>query len=278
MRSPSRRLSFIAQRLHSRHTKVKKHSAPTAGQLPSGTGREFPVDQRRIFGTRNRETSPTCSSTASPSIGSSLSKYHPSQTVQKSGEVSQCQHLDRYRRARRVAETGPDQPDNPEDVREDTGPSAQRHVPIIQKIQKIAETPQVVQRECRSSRRSRRNSCGRCRGSSSCRRRLSTRQVLVIQSPEDRVCQDMIVDFLLCVTTPSTDNPDDAADNGGFSEPAACSQRTCPRWDRDRTRPRKSRRLSPRHKDRSQRHLLFTQNTQKFAEVPRVVQRLSRSP
>ena len=76
------------------------------------------------------------------------------QTVQKSGEVSQCQHLDRYRRSRREAETGPGQPDNPEDGREDTGPSAQRHVPIIQKFQKIAETPQVVQRECRSSRRS----------------------------------------------------------------------------------------------------------------------------
>ena len=80
---------------------------------------------------------------------------------------------------------------DPEDGREDTCPSAQRHVPIIQKI---AETPQVVQRECRSSGRSRRllrhhrNSCGRCRGSSSSRRRLCTRQVLVIQSPEDRVC------------------------------------------------------------------------------------------
>ena len=73
------------------------------------------------------------------------------QTVQKSGEVSQCQHLDRYRRARREAETGPNHPDNPEDGREDTDPSAQRHVPIIQKLQKIAETPQVVQRECRSS-------------------------------------------------------------------------------------------------------------------------------
>ena len=115
------------------------------------------------------------------------------QTVQKSGEVSQCQHVDRYRRARKEAETGPDQPENPEDGREDTRPSAQRHVPIIQKFQKIAETPQIAQRECRSSRRTRRllrhhrNSCGRCRGSSSSRRRLSTQQVLVIQSPEDRV-------------------------------------------------------------------------------------------
>ena len=36
-------------------TKVTKHSAATAGQLPLGTGGEFPVDQRRIFGTTNRE-------------------------------------------------------------------------------------------------------------------------------------------------------------------------------------------------------------------------------
>ena len=66
------------------------------------------------------------------------------QTVQKSGEVYQCQHLDRYRSARREAETGPDQPENPEDGREDTGPSAQRHVPIIQKFQKTVETPQEL--------------------------------------------------------------------------------------------------------------------------------------
>ena len=65
------------------------------------------------------------------------------QTVRKSGEVSQRQHLDRYRSARREAETGPDQPENPEDRREDTGPSPQRHVPIIKKFHKIAETPQV---------------------------------------------------------------------------------------------------------------------------------------
>ena len=71
------------------------------------------------------------------------STNHPDGT-EVGGEVSQCQHLDPYRRSRREAETGPDQPDNPEDGREDTGPSAQRHVPIIQKIQKIAETPQVV--------------------------------------------------------------------------------------------------------------------------------------
>ena len=150
------------------------------------------------------------------------------QTVQKSGEIPQCQHIDRYRRARRETETGHEQPENPEDGREDTGPSAQRHVPIIQKFQMIAETPQVVQRECRSSGRSRRllrhhrNSCGRLPGSSSSRRWLSTRQVLVIQSPEDGVVRqvqdmDMIVDhgyvrrFPTCVTTPSTDNPDDAA-------------------------------------------------------------------
>ena len=94
-------------------------------------------------------------------------------------------------------------------MKEDTGPSPQRHVPIIQKFQKIAETPQVVQRQSRSSRRSRRllrhhrYSCGRCRGSSSSRRRLSTRGVLVIQSSEDRVRPrqvqdiDMIVDFPL---------------------------------------------------------------------------------
>ena len=36
-------------------TKVTKHSAATAGQLPFGTGGEFLVDQRRIFGTSNRE-------------------------------------------------------------------------------------------------------------------------------------------------------------------------------------------------------------------------------
>ena len=36
-------------------TKVTKHSAATAGQLPLGTGGEFLVDQRRIFGTSNRE-------------------------------------------------------------------------------------------------------------------------------------------------------------------------------------------------------------------------------
>ena len=36
-------------------TKVTKHSAATAGQLPLGTGGEFVVDQSRIFGTSNRE-------------------------------------------------------------------------------------------------------------------------------------------------------------------------------------------------------------------------------
>ena len=96
-------------------TKVTKHSAATAGQLPLGTGREFAVDQRRNF------------------------------RHQQSGDFTDIffhSHLDRYRRTTREAETGPDQPDNPEDGREDTGPSAQRHVPIIQKIQKIAEAPQ----------------------------------------------------------------------------------------------------------------------------------------
>ena len=36
-------------------TQVSKHFAATAGQLPLGTGGEFPVDQRRIVGTSNRE-------------------------------------------------------------------------------------------------------------------------------------------------------------------------------------------------------------------------------
>ena len=36
-------------------TRVSKHSAATAGQLPLGTGRECLVDPRRIFGTSNRE-------------------------------------------------------------------------------------------------------------------------------------------------------------------------------------------------------------------------------
>ena len=59
------------------------------------------------------------------------------QTVQKSGEVSQCQHLDRYRRARRVAETG---------------------VATNQKIQRTVDRTQVrVHRDMyRSSRSSRR--------------------------------------------------------------------------------------------------------------------------
>ena len=35
-------------------------------------------------------------------------------------------------------------------------------------------------------------------------------------------------------------------------------------------------RLSPRHKDRSQRHSPFIQKIQKFVEVPRVAQRLDR--
>ena len=35
-------------------TKVRKHSA-AGGPTPLGTGGEFPVDQRRIFGTSNRE-------------------------------------------------------------------------------------------------------------------------------------------------------------------------------------------------------------------------------
>ena len=39
-----------------------------------------------------------------------------------------------------------------------------------------------------------------------------------------------------------------------------------------------SRRLSPRHKDRSQGHFPITKKIQKFVEVPRIVQRLSRSP
>ena len=73
-----------------------------------------------------------------------------------------------------------------------------RKVPTNQKIQRTVERTQVrVHRDMyRSSGRSRRllrhhrNSCGRFRGSSSSRRRLSTRQVLVIQSPEDRVMSD----------------------------------------------------------------------------------------
>ena len=113
------------------------------------------------------------------------------QTVQKSEEVSQCQHLDRYRRARREAETGPDQPENPEDGREDTGPSAQRHVPIIRSSRcflRHHKLSMLIIQKSRRLLRHHRNSCGRFRGSSSSRRRLSTRQVLVIQSPEDRVC------------------------------------------------------------------------------------------
>ena len=138
-------------------TKMSKHFAATAGQLPLGTGGEFLVDQRRIFGTSNRENF-TDMFFHSVAFNRKFPHQVPSiQTVQKSGEVPQCQHLDRYRRARREAETGPDQPDNPEDGRDNpedrsTSPSAQRHVPIIQKIQKFAETPQVVQRECRSGR------------------------------------------------------------------------------------------------------------------------------
>ena len=84
----------------------------------------------------------------------------------------------------------------------------------------------------RSSRRSRRllrphrNSCGRFRGSSSSRRRLSTRQVLLIQSPEDRVCPTGTGhghdrQFPNCDTTPSTDNPDESSDNGVFSVPSS---------------------------------------------------------
>ena len=85
-------------------------------------------------------------------------------------------------------------------------------------VQQFAVHRQGVLRLLRHHKLSRhhRNSCGRFRGSSSFRRRLSTRQVLVIQSPEDRVrptgagrghdrrCPS-------CVTTPSTDSPDDAA-------------------------------------------------------------------
>ena len=121
-----------------------------------------------------------------------------------------------------MAGTGPDQPDNSEDGREDTGPSAQRHVPIIQNIQKIAETPQVLRenadhpedpKDCWSTTGT---VVDGDRGSSSCRRRLSTRQVFVIHSPEDRVCptgtgRGHDRRFPTCVTTPRTDNPDDAA-------------------------------------------------------------------
>ena len=82
-------------------TEVSKHSAATAGQLHLSTGGKFLVDQRRIFGTSNREnfTGMFFHSVAFnrkfPHQVSSI------QTVQKSGEVSQCQHLDRYRRTRR---------------------------------------------------------------------------------------------------------------------------------------------------------------------------------
>ena len=147
-------------------------------------------------------TSPTCSSTASPSIGSSHTKYQPSR---------------RYRsRVRHLSASILIGIDVPEE--------RQRQVPTNQKIQRTVERTQVrVHRDMyRSSRRSRRllryhkNSCGRCRGSSSSRRRLSTRQVLVIQSPEDSVCPTGTEhghdrQFPTCVTTPSTDNPDDAA-------------------------------------------------------------------
>ena len=50
---------------------------------------------------------------------------------------------------------------------------------------------------------------------------MSTRQVFVIQSPEDRVCPTGTAHghdrrFSTCVTTPSTDNPDDAARQRSF--------------------------------------------------------------
>ena len=114
-------------------TKVTKHSAATAGQIPLGTGREFLVEQRRIFGTNNRETSPTCSSTASPSFGSSHTKDHPSR---------------RYRRYLSASILiGIDVPEE-----------RQRQVPTNQMVQRTVERTQVrVYRDMyRSSRTSRR--------------------------------------------------------------------------------------------------------------------------
>ena len=184
--------------------------------------RGFTVD-RKIFGTSNREnfTDMFFHTTESPLIGGSHTKYHQSRRYRSLGRYLSASIL-----------IGIDVPEERQRqvltnqiiqrTVERTQVPVQRRVPIIQKFQKIAETPQVVQRECRSSRRSRRllrhhrNSCGRCRGSSSSRRRLSTRQVLVIQRPEDRVCPTCTGHghdrrFPTCVTTPSTDNPDDAA-------------------------------------------------------------------
>ena len=193
------------------------------------------------------------------------------QTVRKLGEVSRSLHLDRYRHARREAETGPDQPENPEDGREDTGASPQRRVPIIQKFQKI-ETTQVVQRECRLSRRSRRllrhhrNSCGRSRGSSSSRRRLSTRQVLVIQSPEDRVCptgtahdQLVLQHQVQTILTMQRQRR--------FLRASSLIVEDLPE-------------MGQRQDSRTDRRDIFSiiQKIQKVVEVPRVVQRPSRSP
>ena len=141
MSSPSR-VAQCSRRLSSMEasqstTKVSKHSAATAGQLTFGTGGEFLVDQRRIFGTSNRETF-TDMFFHSVAFNRKVPHQVPCmKTVSKSGEVSQCQHLDRYRRARREAESGP----RP-----------------TRKIQRTVERTQVrVHRDMyRSSRRSRR--------------------------------------------------------------------------------------------------------------------------
>ena len=121
-----------SERLHSRQ-QVSKHSAATAGQLSSGTGGEFLVDQRRIFGNSNREN---FTDTFFHSVAFNRKFPHQAptiQTVQKSGEASQCCIL-----------FGIDVPEE-----------RQRQVPTNQIIQRTVERTQVrVHRDvCRSSRR-----------------------------------------------------------------------------------------------------------------------------
>ena len=210
-------------------TKVTKHSAATVGQLPFGTGGEFLVDQRRIFGTSNRENfidmffhsvasnrkfPPTPTLRGTPSqykrrnsgSASVLSQYASGRTT------SNSQHSHRFPVHRRSLHW----------FRGCTNPSADlrslRHLCNDRcrletvEVQQFAVHRQGVLRLLRHHR----NSCGRFRGSSSSRRRLSTRQVLLIQSPEDRVCPTGTGhghdrQFPNCDTTPSTDNPDGPA-------------------------------------------------------------------
>ena len=138
----SRRLSSIAQRLHSRQQKCRSTPPQRRAKSPYGREESFLLTREEFLAPAIGRTSPTCSSTTSPSIGSSHTKYHPSRRYRSRGRYLSASIL-----------IGIDVPEERQ-RQVPTNQIIQRTVertqvlvhrdmyPIIQKIQKTVEAPQ----------------------------------------------------------------------------------------------------------------------------------------